>query len=247
MLKRRVITVLTFNDGVLFRTKIFTPDYRYTVNFVDAWSIDEIVLLDISRPERRKPQLFHSVVDYFSRNCFVPLCVGGGVRNLDDFGRYLDLGADKISVNTAVIEEPNLVSRAARRFGSQCVVASIDVRKEGSGYRVFKNCGRNGTEWRPDDLARRAEQLGAGEILLTSIDRDGSLEGYDNELNSLVVQAVSIPVIVSGGAGKWQDFVDGFLSGGADAVATTNIYHFTETSIKSAKQYLLKQGLDVRA
>jgi cyclase len=247
MLKRRVITLLTFNDGVLFRTKVFTPDYRYTVNFIDAWSIDEIVLVDISRPERRNPELFHAVVNDFSKKCFVPLCVGGGVRSTDDFKRYLDLGADKISVNTAVIEQPDLVTKAAQRFGSQCVVASIDVRKESDDYRVYKNCGREATEWKPEDLARHAEELGAGEILLTSIDRDGSLEGYDNELNARVVRNVAIPVIVCGGAGKWQDFVDGFRVGGADAVATTNIYHFTETSIKSAKQYLLKQGISVRA
>jgi cyclase len=247
MLRRRVVTVLTFNDGVLFRTKLFTPDYRYTANFVDAWSIDEIALLDISRPERRNPEFFFSVVSEFSTKCFVPLCVGGGVRRLDDFKRYLDLGADKISINTVAIEEPEVITQAAKRFGSQCVVVSIDAKKEGAEYRVFKNCGREATEWRPEDLARRCEELGAGEILLTSIDRDGSLEGYDNDLNVRVVRNVSIPVIVCGGAGKWQDFVDGFRLGGADAVATTNIYHFTEKSIKSAKQYLVRQGLNVRA
>jgi imidazole glycerol-phosphate synthase subunit HisF len=247
MLRKRVVTVLTFNDGVLFRTKIFTPDYRYTANFVDAWSIDEIVLLDITRPERRNAELFFSVVSEFSKKCFVPLCVGGGVRSLGDFQHYLDLGADKISINTIAIEEPELVTRAAKRFGSQCVVVSIDVRKEGDTYLVYKNCGRDATQWRPESLARRVEELGAGEILLTSIDRDGSLEGYDNKLNHLVASSVTIPVIVCGGAGKWQDFVDGFQLGGADAVGTTNIYHFTETSIKSAKTYLLRQGLNVRA
>jgi len=247
MLRRRVITVLTFNDGVLFRTKLFTPDYRYTANFVDAWSVDEIVLLDISRPEKRNPEFFDSVIADFSRKCFVPLCVGGGVRGVDDFKRYLDLGADKISVNTAAIENPELITQAAKRFGSQCVVASIDARSDGEGYSVYKNCGRERTEWRPEDLARRAEEAGAGEILLTSIDRDGSLEGYDNQLNARVVASVKIPVIACGGAGKWQDFVDGFRKGGVDAVGTTNIYHFTETSIRSAKQYLVKQGVHVRA
>lgn len=247
MLRKRVVTVLTFNDGVLFRTKIFTPDYRYTTNFVDAWSIDEIVLLDVTRPERRNAELFSAVVTEFSKKCFVPMCVGGGVRSLDDFKRYLDLGADKIAVNTMATEQPELITEAAKRFGSQCVVVSIDVRKEGDSYRVYKNCGRDPTTWKPEVFARHVDQLGAGEILLTSIDRDGSLEGYDNELNGLVVRNVTIPVIVCGGAGKWQDFVDGFLIGGADAVATTNIYHFTETSIKSAKQYLLKHGVNVRA
>jgi cyclase len=247
MLRRRVITVLTFNDGVLFRTKLFTPDYRYTANFVDAWSIDEIVLLDISRPERRNPEFFYSVVGDFSKKCFVPLCVGGGVRHLDDIKRYLDLGADKVAVNTAALDTPELVTRAAERFGSQCVVASIDARREGEAYRVYRNCGRERTDWAPEDFAERLESLGAGEILLTSIDRDGSLEGYENELNGRVVQRVSIPVVVCGGAGKWQDFVDAIKIAGADAVATTNIYHFTETSIRSAKQYLLKRDIKVRA
>jgi cyclase len=246
MLRRRVITALTFNDGVLFRTKLFTPDYRYTANFVDAWSIDEIVLLDISRPERRNPDFFYSVISELSSKCFVPVCVGGGVRGLDDIKRYLELGADKVSLNTALLDTPDLVTQAAQRFGSQCVVASIDARREGDTYRVYRNCGRERTNWAPEDLAQEIESRGAGEILLTSIDRDGSLEGYDNELNARVVRRVSIPVVACGGAGKWQDFVDAIRVAGVDAVATANIYHFTEKSIKSAKQYLTKQGVSVR-
>jgi cyclase len=246
MLRKRVITVLTFNDGILCRTKSFIPDYRYTANFVDAWSIDEIVVLDISRPERRDPQLFYKIVTDFSRRCFVPLCVGGGVRGLDDFRRYLDLGADKIAINTHAIEHPDFITEAARRFGSQCVVVSIDAKKSENSYRVFKNCGREHTDWSAEDFAKLAEEKGAGEILLTSMDKDGSLEGYDNELNRRVTDRLGIPVIVCGGAGKWRDFADGFTLGHADAVATTNIYHFTETSIKSAKQFLVKQGIHVR-
>jgi cyclase len=246
MLRKRVISVLTFNEGVLFRSKLFNPDYRYTANFVDSWSIDEIVLLDISRPERRNLESFNVVVREFSRKCFVPMCVGGGVRGLDDFKRYLDLGADKIAVNTMAVRQPELITKAANKFGSQCVVVSIDAKKEGENYRVFDNYGRDSTQWRPDELAHQVEELGAGEILLTSIDRDGSLEGYDNHLNRLVSQTVSIPLIICGGAGKWQDFVDGFTIGGAEAVATTNVFHFTEVSIKSAKQYLLKRGINVR-
>ena len=168
------------------------------------------------------------------------------MKTLDDFKRYLDLGADKIAINTMVIEQPNFIEIAAERFGSQCVVASIDVRKEANSYRVYYNCGRDPTKWTPKNLAIEVEKRGAGEILLTSIDRDGSLEGYDNELNCSVTKSVGIPVIVCGGAGKWQDFVDGIIVGGADAVGTTNIFHFTETSIKSAKQYLVNRGLKVR-
>lgn len=246
MLRKRVISVLTFNEGVLFRSKNFVPDYRYTANFIDSWSVDEIVLLDISRPERRQPEAFFAVISEFSKNCFVPMCIGGGVRDLDDIKRYLDLGADKIAINTMAVSHPKLISQAANKFGSQCVVVSIDVKKKGGAYQVFVNCGRDATPWQPEDLARMAEELGAGEILLTSIDRDGSLEGYDNQLNSLVSRSVTIPVIVCGGGGKWQDFVDGIVIGGADAVATTNVYHFTETSIRSAKQYLHKHGINIR-
>ena len=246
MLRKRLLTVLTFNAGVLFRTKWFQPDYRYTANFVDSWSIDEIVLLDISRSEFRDPALFQEVVSSFSAKCFVPLCVGGGIRNLDDVKRSLDLGGDKVSINTMALEEPEFITRVAKRYGSQCVVVSIDAKREGERYRVYKDCGRAPTEWSPESWARRAEELGAGEILLTSMDKDGSLEGYDNELNRRVCSAVKIPVIVCGGAGKWQDFVDGFVQGGAAAVGTANIYHFTETSIRSAKQFLAKNGICVR-
>jgi cyclase len=246
VLRKRLITVLTFFEGVLFRSKLFAPDYRYTANFVDAWSVDEVVLLDISRPERRDRDQFIHLLSEFSRRCFVPVCAGGGVRSLDDFKAYLDVGADKIAVNTPVFDQPDLITKAAARFGSQCVVVSIDVKRENEGYRVYRNCGREPTDWRPEQLARQAELLGGGEILLTSIDKDGSLEGYDNTLNRRVTQSVSIPVVVCGGAGKWQDFLDGFTQGGADGVATSNIYHFTESSIRSAKQYLARQGINIR-
>jgi len=246
MLRKRVITVLTFNHGVLYRTKVFNPDYRYTANFVDAWSIDEIVLIDITRPEERNPNVFYSVVSEFSKKCFVPMTVGGGIRAIDDIKRYLDLGADKIVINTIALAQPTLITEAATKFGKQCIVVSIDARRVGSTYQVFKNCGREPVNLTPWDLGAQVERLGAGEILITSIDRDGSLEGYDNELNKLVISNVSIPVIVCGGAGKWQDFVDAFQIAGADAVATTNVYHFTERSIISAKQYLQQNQIYVR-
>ena len=246
MLRKRLVTVLTFYEGVLFRSKLFTPDYRYTASFVDAWAVDEIVVLDISRPEYGDRGQFVELLSEFSRRCLVPLCAGGGVRSLDDFKTYLDVGADKIAVNTVAFDQPELISQAAGRFGSQCVVVSIDARRENEGYVVYRNCGREPTDWKPEQLARYVEALGAGEVLLTSIDKDGSLEGYDNDLNRRVTESVSIPVIVCGGAGKWQDFVDGFTLGGADAVATSNVYHFTESSIRSAKQYLARHGIDVR-
>ncbi len=247
MLKKRLIIVLTFNDGVLFRTKVFHPDYRYTSNFVDAWSVDEIVMLDVTRPGNGSPSNFYDAVERMAKKCFVPLAVGGGVRNISDFKNLLGLGADKVVINSQALETPTFISEAANLYGSQCVVVSIDAKMNASGkYEVYSHQGTRATGLGPVEWALQSERAGAGEILITSIERDGSLEGYDNRLNRMVSDAVEIPVLVCGGAGKWVDFVDGFVEGGASAVCTTNIYHFTETSIKSAKAYLLENGIDVR-
>ena len=247
MLRKRLITVLTLNDGVLFRTRGFLPDYRYTINFVDAWSIDEIVALDITRPGQGDREHFYEAVDVIATKCFVPLAAGGGVRTIDDFKLLLRIGADKVIINTEAVRRPELITEAANLFGAQCVVVSIDAMKHENGkYEVFTAFGTQETGLRPDEWAQKAQELGAGEIMITAIDKDGTLEGYDNELNRLVSEAVDIPVLVCGGAGKWQDFVDGFTDGEASAVCTTNIYHFTETSIKSAKVYLDKAGISVR-
>jgi cyclase len=247
VLTRRLVTVLTFNDGVLFRTKEFHPDYRYTINFVDAWSIDEIVALDVTRPGTGTRESFYEVVEQVASGCFVPLACGGGIRTVDDVGTLLGTGADKVVLNTGAVDRPALITEAAEAYGSQCVVVSIDAyRHADGGYEVYTEFGARATGLRPDEWARRAQELGAGEILVTSIEKDGSLEGYDNALNRLVSEAVSVPVLVSGGAGKWQDFVDGFREGGASAVCTTNIYHFTESSIRSAKRHLDRAGIAVR-
>jgi len=247
MLRKRLITVLTFNNGVLFRTKDFIPDYRYTLNFVDAWSVDEIAVLDVTRPGEGERDNFYKIVSRFARGCFVPLAVGGGVKSIKDFKKLLGIGADKIIINTEAVRNPELITAAAERFGSQCVVVSIDAkRKEEGRYEVYTDFGMVETGLDPVVWAKRARELGAGEILLTSIDRDGSLEGYDNDLNRLISDSVDIPVLVCGGAGNWQDFVDGFTLGKASAVCTANIYHFTEKSIRSAKNYLKTNGINVR-
>ncbi|HRY28806.1 MAG TPA: imidazole glycerol phosphate synthase cyclase subunit [Elusimicrobiota bacterium] len=247
MLRKRLVTVLTFNDGVLFRTKEFQPDYRYTLNFVDAWAVDEIVVLDVTRPGTGDRENFYGVVELFSERCFVPLSAGGGVRNIEDFRRLLNLGADKVVINTAALERPEFISEAAALYGAQCVVVSMDAKKKERGdYEVYSHFGARPTGQSPAGWAKRAEELGAGEIFVTAIDRDGSLEGYDNELNRLVSEAVKIPVLVCGGAGNWQHFVDGFVQGKAAAVCTACIYHFTDTSIRSAKKYLATAGIPVR-
>jgi cyclase len=247
MLRHRLVTILTLNDGVLFRTKQFTPDYRYTLNFVDLWSIDEVVAIDITRPGHGDRQHFCDIVSGLARNCFVPLAVGGGIRSVDDARALLDVGGDKVVVNTGALERPELICELARLYGSQCVVVSIDAHRRTDGrYEVYSTFGTRPTGLDPVEWAKRAEALGAGEVLVTSIEHDGALAGYDNVLNKMVSDAVTVPVLAAGGAGNWGHFADGFRLGGASAACTTNIYHFTETSIKSAKRYLDAQGFLMR-
>ena len=249
MLRTRLITVLTLNEGVLFRTKLFQPDYRYTSNFVDTWSVDEIVMLDVTRPkDGAEPhrELFFEGLKRIASRCFVPIAAGGGIRTMDDVRRMMDAGADKVVVNTGAIERPALISEIAKSHGAQCTVLSIDARRAGDGHEVFSSFGTKATSLKPAEWARQAVELGAGEIFLTSIDQDGSLNGYDVKLCAEVAAAVNVPVLISGGAGSWQHFVDGVKKGGASAVCTSNIYHFTETSLKSAKQFMARAGLPVR-
>lgn len=247
MLRKRLITVLTFNDGVLFRTRSFHPDYRYTLNFVDAWSVDEIVILDITRDDCGNRENFYEVVSTFAEKCFVPLAVGGKVKDVAEAQKLLRLGADKIVVNSEAVARSSLITDIAKLYGAQCAVVSIDTKKDDDGcYEVMTEYGKKATGLEPSQWAKTAQEAGAGEIMITSIEKDGTLEGYDNELNSLVSNAVTIPVLVCGGAGKWQDFVDGFNLGHASAVCTTNIYHFTDASIRSAKEFLINKDIEVR-
>lgn len=247
MLRKRLITVLTFNDGVLFRTKLFNPDYRYTLNFVDAWSVDEIAVLDVTRPGQGQRENFYQVVQKFARGCFVPLAAGGGIRSLDDVKAFLDLGADKIILNTEALRRPGFIGEVAKLYGSQCVVVSIDAKKMSDGtYEVFSDFATVPTGLTPTEWARQAQEEGAGEILITAVEKDGSVQGYDLELCRQTADAVTIPVLICGGAGNWKHFVQGFNEGHASAVCTANIYHFTESSIKSAKAYLAKAGIEIR-
>ena len=249
MLRNRLITVLTFNDGTLFRTKLFEPDYRYTHNFVDSWSVDEIVILDITRDPKADKRAFYDVVTQFAKECFVPLAVGGGIRTLDDARRMMAVGGDKVVVNTGAVERPALITEIAEAYGSQCVVLSVDARKSENldgGYEVFSHFADRPTGKTPGDWARESETLGAGEIMITSVERDGSLQGYDLALCRQVAAAVTLPVLGMAGAGKWKHFVEGIEQGGLSAVCTQNIYHFTETSISSAKKFMEKKGIPVR-
>ena len=245
MLKKRLILVLTFNDGVLFRTKKFIPDYRYTKNFIDLWSADEIILLDISK-KKKLSQKFLEIVKYFSLNCFLPISVGGGVRSFKDGVNLFKHGADKIVLNSSTYKNPNLIRKISKVFGSQSIVHSIDCKKiKKSKYEVVIN-NTFKTNLDPIQWAKIAIQNGCGELLINSIDNDGSLLGYDLELVDLIVKKINVPCLALGGAGNWDHMVQLFKKTNISAACTQNIYHFTNESLKSAKEYLKKNKVQIR-
>ena len=208
--------------------------------------VDELVFLDVAATAGgREPD--YALIDEFADECFMPLTVGGGIRSLRHVHDVLRFGADKVAVNTAAVEVPGLVADIAKRFGAQCVVVSIDARRTADGgYEVFTRCGTHPTGTDPAALARRMADEGAGEILVTSIDRDGTLEGYDVELLRLVTGAVRIPVIASGGAGSYADMAGAINDGGVSAVAASAMFQFTQQTPLGAKHYLRELGLPVR-
>lgn len=244
---RRIISVLTYKNGCLVRTKQFIPDYQYTTNFVDLWSIDEIILLNISQTIKNSLAKFISAVERITENCFVPITMGGGVNNNEDAATLFKHGADKIVINTALVENPALIKSLVDIYGAQSIVGSVDFKK--NTENICKAYIRNGTIetiYSPYDLALRAEKCGVGEIMLNSISKDGSLIGYDTEVISPIIKELGIPVIISGGAGSWRHFEEGLMLCGASGVCTSNIYHFTDTSIKSAKHYLTGKNIPIR-
>ena len=201
--------------------------------------------LDVSRTQENRGK-FYEVVSDLSKKCFVPLTVGGWVTSVEEVRALLRLGADKVTLNTAAIRRPGFVTDCARTFGSQCTVVSIDVTGSSDVWQVVVDRGTDPTGLSPVDWAKRAEELGAGEIFLTSIDREGAGNGYDLELIRAVVNAVSIPVVAFGGAFTWQHLVDGITVGGAEAAAAANVFHFTEHSTKKAKEFMRAAGVEVR-
>jgi len=216
------------------------------VKVYNVREVDELVFLDIAATDSGRQPDFETIDD-LADECFMPLTVGGGVQSLEHVRRLLTVGADKVSLNTAAVENPGLISESAKRFGSQCVVVSIDARKAPNGrYEVFTHSGKQQTGKEPQHWAQQAESLGAGEILLTSVDRDGTMEGYDLELVRRVSAAVRIPVIASGGAGNYGHMVSVLKDGGASAVAAASMFHFTEQTPLEAKRFLKAQGFPVR-
>lgn len=249
---KRIIPCLDVNNGRVVKGTNFVNlrdagDPIEVSKIYDAAGADELVFLDITASSDAR-EIKADLVRRVAENVFIPFTVGGGIRTVDDFKMILREGADKVAVNSAAIMNPTLISDAADKFGSQCVVVAIDAKKceDGSGYHIFKNGGRvdmgiDAIEW-----AMQAEKLGAGEILLTSMDCDGTKAGYELELTRLVAENVKIPVIASGGAGTKEHFYEALTTGGAEAALAASLFHFRELEISDVKQYLYERGVSVR-
>jgi imidazole glycerol-phosphate synthase subunit HisF len=253
VLKTRVIPTLTLRGSRLVKTRQFgaTRDVGDPVKapmVYDAQLADELIFLDMDASrDGRSTEHIETVINRIAGVCFMPLTAGGGIRTADDVRRVLGAGADKVAINTAAVERPALIADAAARFGSQCVVVAIDVRREPDGtYRVWTHGGTRASGREAAEWAREATARGAGEILVTSIDRDGTMSGYDLELVRHVATSVNVPVIASGGAGKCPDLVDALTKGQAAAVAAASLFHFTDQSPIKAKAYLRRAGIPVR-
>jgi len=251
MLKLRIMPTLLYKDPTLVKGIGFDSWRRVgsllqAVKVYNMREVDELVFVDITASaEGRRPDF--ALVDDFADECFMPLTVGGGVRTTDDIRDLLHVGADKVVINTSAVEHPGIISDGAARFGSQCIVASIDYRLHEDGTReVFTRSGTTATGLDPIAFASRVADLGAGEILLTSIDRDGTMTGYDCETIKAVVDSVKIPVIASGGAGNYEHMYEVIIKAGAGAVAAASIYHFTEQTPLEAKKYLGSKGIQTR-
>lgn len=251
MLKVRVIPTLLWKQFGLVKGVAFNSWRRVgpalpAVKVYNQREVDELVLLDIEL-NRTGDEPDFELIDELGQDCFVPLTVGGGINSVDQVRKLLRAGADKISLNTAAYTRPELIAQIANRFGSQCVVASIDVRRESNRrWQCYSHSGQLPTGWEVVRWCKEVEQLGAGEILLTSIDNDGTMKGYDLDLIASVVSAVGVPVISAGGAGNYQHMIDAVLKGGASAVAAASIFHFTEQTPAEAKLAMAAAGIPIR-
>lgn len=252
MFTKRIIPCLDVHDGRVVKGVNFVnlKDAGDPVEIAKAYDkagADELVFLDITASSDQRKTVV-DMVRKVAENVFIPFTVGGGIRTVEDFKLLLREGADKISINSSAINTPNLIREAAEKFGSQCVVVAIDAKKraDGSGWNVYKNGGRIDTGLDVLEWAKRAEELGAGEILLTSMDCDGVKGGYDLAVTKAVAQAVSIPVIASGGAGTLEHFYEALTEGEADAALAASLFHYKELEIRQVKEYLEKKGVSVR-
>jgi len=250
MLAKRIIPCLDVKAGRVVKGVRFVElkdagDPVEAARAYDAGGADELCFLDITASHEERKILL-DVVGRTAEQVFMPLTVGGGIRTIDDIRDLLKAGADKVSINTAAVQHPAFVKQAAERFGTQCIVVAIDAKRAGDGWEVFTHGGRNATGIDVIDWARTMESYGAGEILLTSMDRDGSKAGYDLALTRAVSEAIGLPVIASGGAGNLQHLYEGFTEGKADAVLAASIFHYREYTIGQAKEYLRARGIAMR-
>ncbi|SHK50142.1 imidazole glycerol phosphate synthase subunit HisF [Thermocrinis minervae] len=250
MLAKRIIPCLDIDKGrvvkgVRFVDLVDAGDPVENARAYEEQGADELVFLDITASAEQRDIILH-VVKAVAEQVFMPFTVGGGVRTLEDIRRLLEAGADKVSINTAAVQNPSLVYEAAKRFGSQCIVVAIDAKRSQKGWEVYIKGGRVPTGIDAVEWAKKVESLGAGEILLTSMDKDGTKSGYDVELTRSVAQAVNIPVIASGGAGSLEHFYEVFTEGMADAALAASLFHFRELSIPQVKEYLKAKGVPVR-
>lgn len=250
MLNKRIIPCLDVKDGRVVKGVNFIElkDAGDPVTIAKAYDdheADEIVFLDITASHEKRGILLE-IVRQTAEQVFMPLTVGGGVSKLEDIRDLLNAGADKVSINTAAVKNPKLITQGAEMFGSQCIVVAIDAKKVGHGWEVFTHGGRNSTGMDTVIWAKKVESLGAGEILLTSMDADGTKDGYDLPLTDAVCKAVNIPVIASGGAGKLEDFLNVFTHTSADAALAASVFHYGEIPIEEVKQYLKSKKVNIR-
>jgi imidazoleglycerol phosphate synthase cyclase subunit len=246
----RVIPVLLFDNGAIWRSQEFSRHYRMgdpimQLERYKAWDVDEIVYIDMHRSlnGRRLVEFLPEI----ARNCFAPLATGGGIRTLEDIHQHLNLGADRVVINTAAFDDPGFIAEASHRYGAQAIVVSIDARRHADGYEVVVDSGRRPTGRMVEDWAVEVATRGAGEIFINSIDRDGMGQGYDTDLVRRVTSNVHVPVIACGGVGNFDHFPGGVLQGGAGAVAASNIFAFSELSYLNAKDSMALAGVPVRA
>jgi cyclase len=250
MLKTRIIPTLLVKDiglvkGVGFDSWRRVGTVLPAIKVYNTREVDELIVSDITATiDGREPDYEH--VEEYCAECFCPLTIGGGIRTIENIRKLLMAGADKVSINTAAIENSSLISEGAQRFGSQCIVVAVDVKRTDDGLKVMSHSGSRPTDLDLVEWVERVETLGAGEIVITSVDRDGTMDGYDLDMIRMVTDAVSIPVIASGGAGNYQHMYEAIRDGGASAVAAASIFHFTEQTPLEVKEYMGSKGLQVR-
>ena len=247
---KRIIPCLDVNDGRVVKGINFVElkDAGDPVEIARSYNdqgADELTFLDITASSDNRGLLF-DIIEKVANQIFIPLTVGGGVRNCDDIRNLLNVGADKVGINTSAILNPNFVSESSSRFGSQAIVVAIDAKKIDDHYEVFTHGGRNATGINAIEWAKKMADFGAGELLITSMDRDGTKKGFDNNLMKSISDAVDIPIIASGGAGSLRHLVDGIKEGEADAVLAASIFHYGEYSIKEAKKYMYEHEIEMR-